>query len=304
MDEIAHLLSELDRLHHRQAELRSYERRLAECGENDPASDTWKTAAIVAASAEADFQAALVRNWPALAAFLREAVAVPAGMTADQAWQDLCEKDDRTSIDYPGFALIRQDELAGYMAAAPVSPPADSGDDDAEHCIACDEPFKDGDLVYPDVSGGHIHDKCADDGGFTTKDRPEPQMWPLASTPAPQPGGAVKEVVANYLAGLFGEAVAPRHRAWAHELIDRILSALSPSPSGWDAGAEAKDWRERDLDLIAQHEKAKAFEAGAKAMQSDAAALADKLGEEYCTAGYAADKIRDLPLPTPPAGEG
>lgn len=56
-----------------------------------------------------------------------EPVAVPDTMTADKAWQDLCEKDDRTSIDYPGFALIRQDELATYMlAAAPVAPPAES----------------------------------------------------------------------------------------------------------------------------------------------------------------------------------
>lgn len=73
MDEIAHLLSELDRLHHRQAELRSYERRLAECGENDPASDTWKMAAIVAASAEADFQAVLIRNYSTISRVLREA---------------------------------------------------------------------------------------------------------------------------------------------------------------------------------------------------------------------------------------
>lgn len=75
MDEIAQLLSELDRLHHRQAELRSYERRLAECGENDPASDTWKMAAIVAASAEADFQAVLIRNYSTISRVLRDAAA-------------------------------------------------------------------------------------------------------------------------------------------------------------------------------------------------------------------------------------
>lgn len=66
------LVAELERLHQRQADLRAYEIDLAERGENDPASDTWKTAAIVAASAEADFQSALVRNWNIIARLLKE----------------------------------------------------------------------------------------------------------------------------------------------------------------------------------------------------------------------------------------
>lgn len=68
----ATLVAELERLHQRQADLRAYEIDLAERGENDPASDTWKTAAIVAASAEADFQSALVRNWNIIARLLKE----------------------------------------------------------------------------------------------------------------------------------------------------------------------------------------------------------------------------------------
>lgn len=38
--------------------------------------------------------------------------------TLDQAWQDLCEKDDRTSPEeYPEMCLITREELAGYVTA-------------------------------------------------------------------------------------------------------------------------------------------------------------------------------------------
>ncbi|MBB6306283.1 hypothetical protein [Xanthobacter tagetidis] len=67
------LITELDRLHHRATDMRARERQLADAGENDPASDAWKTAAILAASAESEFESALVEAWPALAALLREA---------------------------------------------------------------------------------------------------------------------------------------------------------------------------------------------------------------------------------------
>jgi len=67
------LITELDRLHHRATDMRARERQLAYAGENDPASDAWKTAAILAASAESEFEIALVEAWPALAALLREA---------------------------------------------------------------------------------------------------------------------------------------------------------------------------------------------------------------------------------------
>lgn len=67
------LIAELDRLHHRATDLRAREAQLADAGENDPASDTWKTAAIVAASAECEFHAALVAAWPTISRVLREA---------------------------------------------------------------------------------------------------------------------------------------------------------------------------------------------------------------------------------------
>jgi len=41
------------------------------------------------------------------------------GLTDDEAWQDLVEKDDRTSPEeYPEMALITREELADYMRAA------------------------------------------------------------------------------------------------------------------------------------------------------------------------------------------
>lgn len=67
------LITELDRLHHRATDMRARERQLADAGENDPASDAWKTAAILAASAESEFEIALVEAWPAVARLLREA---------------------------------------------------------------------------------------------------------------------------------------------------------------------------------------------------------------------------------------
>ena len=97
MDEIAHLLSELERLHHRATDLRAREAQLADAGENDPASDTWKTAAIVAASAEDEFTAALVEAWPALSRLLREAA---------EGWRPISEaKKDGTII----WAKLRDD---------------------------------------------------------------------------------------------------------------------------------------------------------------------------------------------------
>jgi hypothetical protein len=69
----ADLITELDRLHHRASDMRARERQLADAGEDDPASDAWKTASILAASAESEFEIALVEAWPTLVALLREA---------------------------------------------------------------------------------------------------------------------------------------------------------------------------------------------------------------------------------------
>ena len=45
-----------------------------------------------------------------------EPVAVSDGLTLDEAWQDLVDKDDRTSPEeYPDMALITREELADYM---------------------------------------------------------------------------------------------------------------------------------------------------------------------------------------------
>lgn len=67
------MITELDRLHHRATDMRARERQLADAGENDPATDAWKIASILAASAESEFEIALVEAWPAVARLLREA---------------------------------------------------------------------------------------------------------------------------------------------------------------------------------------------------------------------------------------
>lgn len=67
------IITELDRLHRRACDLRARERQLADSGENDPASDAWKMAAILASSAESEFKGALVEAWPSISRKLREA---------------------------------------------------------------------------------------------------------------------------------------------------------------------------------------------------------------------------------------
>lgn len=40
-------------------------------------------------------------------------------MTPDEAWLDLCEQNDRTSLaDYPDICLITKEELRCYMQSA------------------------------------------------------------------------------------------------------------------------------------------------------------------------------------------
>ena len=67
------IVTELSRIHHRATDMRARERQLADAGENDPASDAWKTASILAASADSEFEIALVEAWPSLARQMREA---------------------------------------------------------------------------------------------------------------------------------------------------------------------------------------------------------------------------------------
>lgn len=81
MGDIETLSAELERLYQRQADLRAHEVDLAERGENDPASDEWKLAAVAASVAESDFRSALVRNYSTISRVLREA--------ADGGWRPI-----------------------------------------------------------------------------------------------------------------------------------------------------------------------------------------------------------------------
>lgn len=48
-------------------------------------------------------------------------------LTSDEAWEELCNADDRTSpAEYPDHALITRDELADFMARAALSPELES----------------------------------------------------------------------------------------------------------------------------------------------------------------------------------
>lgn len=69
---------------------------------------------------DADLIAALRNAAPALIAMAKKLGQHEiVESVAEQAWQDLIEEDDRTSpAEYPDMALIRQGELAFYMALA------------------------------------------------------------------------------------------------------------------------------------------------------------------------------------------
>lgn len=155
----------------------------------------------------------------------------------------------------------------------------------------------------------------------------------LASTPAPQPGGAVKALEwlretptewkpetwkAESLVGeydiqrekdgtfsgfapnagtdLFASLVEAKAAAQA-DYEHRILSALSPSPSGWDAGAEAT--REKCAAAVGP--------TGGRPCDCERCDCRNRDDAErvarWDEAKACADAIRALPLPTP-AGEG
>lgn len=69
------------------------------------------------------------------------------------------------------------------------------------------------------------------------------QAKALASTPAPQPGGAVKQRVLERIS-VFASCRPETDESWeswyhaAFDMLASEVAALSPSPSGWDAGAE------------------------------------------------------------------
>lgn len=181
------------------------------------------------------------------------------------AWDRLLNVDDRNSPEeYPEMALIQFDELAGFMREA----------------------------------AGH--------------------------TPAPQPGGAVKVKALEWVeevqgcwwvadayrievfdgGGFATRVAAPQSRAFrtiAHgvsfeeaqaaaqtDYERRILSALDPSPSQWDAGAEAM---QRDCAAVVE-----SFAPGGKNYEQGH----DDASMRVAIRGA----ILALPLPTPPAGDG
>lgn len=109
------IIAELGRLQHRATDLRARETQLADAGENDPASDAWKTAAIVAAFAEAEFEAALVEAWPNIIRAFEEkekALAL-AGATL--------VKLDRTNADLDGALVASMDCIAVGINAVAAS---------------------------------------------------------------------------------------------------------------------------------------------------------------------------------------
>lgn len=86
------------------------------------------------------------------------------------------------------------------------------------------------------------------------------------------------DLIGSFVAKRDGFSSADDAKAAAQADYERrILSALSLSPSGWDAGA---------------------FEAGAEAMRKAIVAKTEDFGY------LAVEEVMTLPLPTPPAGEG
>ena len=73
---------------------------------------------------------------------------------------DLHEKTNEKTI--AGFKALSQRVYDGRIRSALVSAPAVPSEthDDEDRCIACDKPFKPGDRVLNDVSGGSIHIEC------------------------------------------------------------------------------------------------------------------------------------------------
>lgn len=186
--------------------------------------------------------------WEAALAHAREAgaqepVAVPARMTADEAWQDLCEKDDRTSIDYPGFALIRQDELAAYMAAAPVSPAADSGE--VERLRTALEEISDATVHQgegqSETSRIYSFRYCDPDETVEVALKPALASHP----PAPQPVAWVNESYRDSILEHSGKYYWHGPMMCGKEFkgsfpVYLSAAALEPSPAQWNAGAEAR----------------------------------------------------------------
>lgn len=247
----------------------------------------------------------------ALAAFLREAVAVPAGwkLVPTEPTPEMIDAWHRASwptgpsvspLSQQGLAFVRYYDA--MLAASPVSPPADSGEArlrEKADDLKGEDPNECYDLGRRDGFEDAVQEidvKTGGDGEYRWSDIPErstpnpaamierivARFKALASTPAPQPGGAVK---------VQHECVCG-HRWMAPMYPDQNCPACSPF-----VPPQAQD-----------------FAKGAEAMREKAAAVADRLfvgraciggdpnDDSDTSSEYAddvAETIRALPLPTP-----
>ncbi len=80
--------------------------------------------------------------------------------------------------------------LAAGRAEAVAAPAAPSeAQDDEDRCIACDKPFKPGDMVLNDVSGGSIHIECCgpDRESYVGPGDPFPKGYAWQPAPEAEP---------------------------------------------------------------------------------------------------------------------
>lgn len=384
------LLAELEHLHCRQATLRDCERQLSDAGENDPASDRWMAASIAATNAEVAFASALLRNWPALAAFLREAVsafargaetmreiaaqrmirtgdqevirahpattpaqepvAVPAGellpifadggigarlSSAMHAYltdyvfgledgpdHEPTEFENAMLEDFLNGAIsdeavnIILQEAASAMPAAPVSPPADSGESEDEMTWRILN-------ASPEDVIAELREQGIDlEAGVKLMDDMADQAKALSSTPAPQPGGAVKvkalewsdrgksakdewkanTSVGRYEVGRVGTGFAAIRRSWQRDDVHDHVIIRGASSDEAKAAAQA-DYERRILSALDHTPpQPEDFAKGAEAMRLCAARLVRDARGAFGSVTLA-EMIMALPHPTQPAGE-
>lgn len=207
--------------------------------------------------------------------------------------------------DIPLGETLRK--AAAMLIAAPVAPPAKSGEVERLRSgwTLANDAGKRWRIVGPDgrwemqpigfVSAEEAKSVCETAMGTA-----------LAShTPAPQPGGAVKGLHTGRLSVQVGGDKENNYwwvrvypffsEAAAHRMRGPIIAALEPSPSQWNAGAEATKTKARPLDLATMLKHA--WVAG-----KTGTAWADYDPTELVVYQRLAETL-DIPLPTP-AGEG
>lgn len=213
----------------------------------------------------------------------QEPVAVPAAVKrclgffasvikSGEPWTATCQRE--------------YDAAISALAAAPVSPPAKQKVFPQDFAPAGGWPRRPGagDIaMLKDGRIGKIEDVGACTYGLRMTDGEFITVHHEAVSP-PAESGAREKLSETIKTRLLG--VEPDEQDVVLEDNDwrMILAALSPSPSGWDAGAEAMR------------------EACAKEVEDCARAFPDLM--LFGVGDDIADNIRALPLPTPPAGEG